>query len=138
MVKRYKFSEQSEEFVLASAFDSEITAKDAEIARLRQGLWDAFRLAGGDTDGDKTPEVLVSDIVPLVLDCIKELREDEDASLRADAERYRWWFSEDEKKHEFLGPYLEGIKEKWTIDQWRAAIDSARIDAAIAQTKEQG
>lgn len=57
----------------------------AEVARLRQGLWDCFKAAGGDTDGDETPRALVSDIVPLVLECVQDLRNcyrDEQAKQR--------------------------------------------------------
>lgn len=59
--------------------------RDAEVARLRQGLWDCFKAAGGDTDGDETPRALVSDIVPLVLECVQDLRNcyrDEQAKQR--------------------------------------------------------
>ncbi len=58
-----------------------------ETARLRQGLWDVFRELGGDTDGDPTPDALVSDIVPLVLELAKDVRKelDEDAEKGADA-----------------------------------------------------
>lgn len=44
----------------------------AEIARLRQGLWDVYAILGFDTDGDKTPESLASDIVKLVVDAARE------------------------------------------------------------------
>lgn len=48
----------------------------AECLRLRQGLWDCFSAAGGDTDGDATPKHLTSDIVTLTLNTIEELREE--------------------------------------------------------------
>lgn len=53
---------------------ADLEEASAEITRLRQGLWDCFAAAGGDTDGDRTPVALVSDIVPLALECVKELR----------------------------------------------------------------
>ena len=49
----------------------------AEVRRLRQGLWDVYGVLGGDTDGDPTPEALMSDIVPLVLDIATETRDEE-------------------------------------------------------------
>lgn len=42
-----------------------------------------------------------------------------------DAERFHWYISS-EPKGNFLNTYLRGVREKWTLDQWRAAIDSAR------------
>ena len=50
-----------------------------EIARLRQGLWDCATIAGMDTDGDKTPKALVSDIVKLAIDEVTNLRKEYDA-----------------------------------------------------------
>lgn len=50
---------------------------EAEVKRLRQGLWDAAALAGVDTDGDKTPEHLAyPDIVKWALEAVRELRDD--------------------------------------------------------------
>lgn len=49
-----------------------------------------------------------------------------------DAERFAWWFS-DRDKCQFLLRYMDGCREHWTIDQWRAAIDSA-----IEQGKDGG
>lgn len=46
-------------------------------------------------------------------------------ALRADAERFAWWFSDIDKK-EFIKEYLRGVREKWTLEQWRSAIDAAR------------
>ena len=59
----------------------ELRGNLAEVVRLRQALWDAFAAAGGDTDGQPTPEALATDIVPLMLDCVRELRAAEDESL---------------------------------------------------------
>jgi hypothetical protein len=49
-----------------------------ECLRLRQGLWDCFAASGGDTDGDKTPAALASDIVQLALSSIQDLRDSYD------------------------------------------------------------
>lgn len=56
---------------------------EAEVKRLRQGLWDAAALAGVDTDGDETPNHLAyPDIVKWALDAVRELREDYDDALK--------------------------------------------------------
>lgn len=52
-----------------------LSQSQAEIKRLRQGLWYCYKAAGGDTDGDDTPDAVVTDIVPQVLDCVADLRE---------------------------------------------------------------
>lgn len=41
-----------------------------------------------------------------------------------DAVRFAWWFSA-EGKEAFLTEYLRGVREGWSLDQWRAAIDKA-------------
>lgn len=48
----------------------------AEVKRLRQGLWDIFRALGGDTDGEPTPEAVVSDIISPALELAKDTRND--------------------------------------------------------------
>ena len=45
--------------------------------------------------------------------------------MRDDAERFIWWFS-DAEKGTYINDYLQGIREHWTLDQWRASIDAAR------------
>ena len=54
--------------------------------------------------------------------------EAEVARLRADAERFVWWFSDTEKSGVYINEYLRGVREHWTLDQWRASIDTARKD----------
>jgi len=52
----------------------------------------------------------------------------ENEALRKDAKDaalFRWWFSET-PKGEFVVTYLEGLRDKWGLDRWRAAIDAAR------------
>jgi hypothetical protein len=46
--------------------------------------------------------------------------------LRADNARFEWWFSEAHgaAKAAFLTEYIRGIQDRWTLDQWRAAIDA--------------
>lgn len=46
--------------------------------------------------------------------------------LRGDAERFAWWFSWDAKPTDFVNTYLQGMRERWSLDQWRAAVDAAR------------
>lgn len=62
--------------------EDEIGGLKAEIARLRQGLWDCARIAGADLDGDRTPDVLTyPDIVDFALEAVRELREDYQEAL---------------------------------------------------------
>lgn len=53
---------------------SDIEALRAECIRLRQGLWECYKISGADTDGDETPAALVSDIVYVVIDAVQDLR----------------------------------------------------------------
>lgn len=53
------------------------------------------------------------------------------AQDRKDAELFAWYFST-KPKFQFLNDYMEGMREDWSLDQWRAAITAAM------QTKEQG
>ena len=55
---------------------------EAEVKRLRQGLWDCAVAAGIDTDGNATPDHLAyPDIVKFALDAVCELRQDYDDAL---------------------------------------------------------
>lgn len=57
---------------------------------------------------------------------LRRLRAENEA-LRKDAKDaalFRWWFSET-PKGEFVVTYLEGLRDKWGLDRWRAAIDAA-------------
>lgn len=58
----------------ARAAVEHVDALRAEVERLRQGLWDCFAAAGGDTDGDATPAAQRSDLVALALGCVRDLR----------------------------------------------------------------
>jgi hypothetical protein len=71
LVDRLRFLASGQDDVHSTA----ITEAANEIERLRQGLWDCFKEAGGDTDGDATPRSLISDLVPLALDCVRDLRQ---------------------------------------------------------------
>jgi hypothetical protein len=42
-----------------------------------------------------------------------------------DAARFAWWFSEAPKPDAFMATYLQGVREHWSLDQWRTAIDAA-------------
>ena len=44
---------------------------------------------------------------------------------RADAERFQWWMSNEPKSVD-IQEYLLGIRERWTLDQWRAYVDRHR------------
>ena len=52
------------------------------------------------------------------------LRRERDALAR-DAARFNWYFGRTGKESVFVGEYMRGIREGWTPDQWRAAIDAA-------------
>lgn len=55
----------------------DIDALRAECIKLRQALWDCYALAGADTDGDETPDSLVSPSVPkLAKDAVQALHAD--------------------------------------------------------------
>lgn len=59
-----------------------LLASQAEVKRLRQGLWDCATAAGIDTDGDTTPDHLAyPDIVDYALEAVSELRKDYLAAL---------------------------------------------------------
>lgn len=47
--------------------------------------------------------------------------------MQTDTDRFDWFFgSGDQKaKYDFMAVYLKGLSERWTPDQWRAAIDQA-------------
>ena len=47
-----------------------------EIERLRQGLWDCYKAAGADTDGNKTPHAIEGDLVKICVTAVKELSND--------------------------------------------------------------
>jgi hypothetical protein len=46
--------------------------------------------------------------------------------LTADRDRFDWYFGCNNKPMDFLLNHLKGMQEKWSVDQWRAAIDKAR------------
>lgn len=45
------------------------------------------------------------------------------AELRKDAERFRWYVSSNKKPVVSVAGYLEGVRDGWTLDQWRAWCD---------------
>ena len=42
---------------------------------------------------------------------------------RSDTERFNWYFGNSDKG-QFMNTYLQGMREGWSIDQWRPAIDA--------------
>jgi hypothetical protein len=52
-----------------------------------------------------------------------QLKQERDALAR-DAARFDWYFGRTDKI-DFMQTYLTGMKDGWTPDQWRAAIDAA-------------
>ena len=43
--------------------------------------------------------------------------------LMQDGRRFQWYFDDNHKNPEFANEYLKGVREKWSIDQWRTLID---------------
>jgi hypothetical protein len=48
------------------------------------------------------------------------------AEARRERDRLDWYFGPALKGGDFINTYMTGIREKWTPNQWRAAIDAAR------------
>lgn len=59
---------------------------------------------------------------------IEALKAERDALAR-DAARFDWYFGRTDKI-DFMQTYLTGMKDGWTPDQWRAAIDAAMKGAS--------
>jgi hypothetical protein len=58
---------------------SSLAEKDETIVALRQAIWDTFAILGGDTDGDKTPDAMVSPPLPdFIRTFARETRKDYD------------------------------------------------------------
>ena len=57
-----------------------------------------------------------------------QLKQERDALAR-DAARFDWYFGRTDKI-DFMQTYLTGMKDGWTPDQWRAAIDAAMKGAS--------
>jgi hypothetical protein len=52
-------------------------------------------------------------------------------ALARDAARFDWYFGPNVlKPADFMSEYLRGVREQWTPDQWRAAIDAAMKGAS--------
>lgn len=99
-------SSHTEIMVLASDYDALLAERDALQQQVEslQNKWAQRPLSVADTAA----------------------LEAENDALRADAERMEWFFGEGDKLP-FMQNYLLGIREKWTVDQWRASIDAARL-----------
>ena len=41
----------------------------------------------------------------------------------SDTERLEWFFG-DSDKTAWMETYMRGMRERWTVDQWRSAIDA--------------
>jgi hypothetical protein len=59
-----------------------LAALQAEIAALRQALWECYALAGGDPGHYRLDELGSDELVPLVVDCVRDLRGFFDAARR--------------------------------------------------------
>jgi hypothetical protein len=134
------------------ALQSSLAEKDETIVALRQAIWDTFAILGGDTDGDKTPNAMVSPPLPdFIRTFARETRKDYDdacaelANLRARCEAAEL----DASRYGFLA---DGTDERFDVTYWidnehqelfcdrerlSEAIDAA-IAAQYAQRKEEG
>jgi hypothetical protein len=71
-------------------------------------------------------------------------REDYDAlhvrllAAERDAARFVWYFDWTTKGENFIAAYMQGMREHWTLDQWRAAIDKAMSAALAGSAQEEG
>lgn len=54
----------------------------AELNRLRAGLWECYRIAGGDPGHYRLDDLDSAELVPLVIDCVRDLRGFFDAARR--------------------------------------------------------
>lgn len=95
---------------------------DIEKAR---ALVDVFR--------DQSQRIICQGTSPFALkvaDLIDALMAERDALAR-DAARFDWYFGPNVlKPADFMSEYLRGVREQWTPDQWRAAIDAAMKGAS--------
>jgi len=110
----------------------EITEKNAEIAELRYSLSQAHSVAQACAARAERAEANAANWEEQANDRVSdwdEVRAERDA-LRADAERFAWYFGSEDKMP-FMRAYIDGLASGYTLDQWRAA-----IDAAIAREKE--
>lgn len=44
-------------------------------------------------------------------------------AIDPDGPRFIWFFSDTSKPPEMINEYLQGVREHWTVDQWRAHVD---------------
>jgi hypothetical protein len=72
------------------------------------------------------PDNLECQHFSLARSCLVCELEAELAEARRDSERLDWYFGPELKGGEFINAYMTGIREGWTPDQWRTAIDAAR------------
>lgn len=68
--------------VITASVSASDDHREREIERLRQGLWACYALAGGDTEHYTADSLSNEDLVPLVIDCVRDLRGLFDAARR--------------------------------------------------------
>lgn len=116
---------------LASSSNEEILAKlEFEFACLIEKYKDAQKHG---TIGDRVEARMA--LSSAYSEALRS-RNNEDAM---DAERFRWWFRFDPPKSpEFVTVYLQGIRERWNLDQWRSAIDKySNLSAVTSEESDQ-
>lgn len=95
---------------------------DIEKARaLVETLKDYAEHPSSFTDISPTEADAAADLIAALLD--------ERDALARDAARFDWYFGRTDKI-DFMQTYLTGMKDGWTPDQWRAAIDAAMKGAS--------
>jgi hypothetical protein len=59
-----------------------------------------------------------------LLDSALLAAQERDAAL-ADARRFVWWVSDTKKSGWYVNDYLQGVREGWSVNQWRNWTDKA-------------
>lgn len=71
---------------------------------------------------------IAADLAILLLarsrEAVDQARPDLPLEARKDTARLEWFFGQTDKTA-WLETYMRGARERWTVDQWRAAIDAA-------------
>jgi hypothetical protein len=54
-----------------------------------------------------------------------------------DARRFVWWFDDSPKPPNMMNEFLQGVREHWTLDQWRAHCDKWMTDSTRTSAEKQ-
>lgn len=118
-----------------------ITELEAEVERLRQGLWDVWAALGGDTDGDTGPgawiagmgvDGFIAGVLRDATEWRRQWEDDYDADTDALTVRAEAAEAEVERLRENRGDYLDTVSDLGA--RWHAA--RARAEAAEAKLRD--